>query len=122
MPIPGIPERHRRPITLSGAEHEAEDTEIFRHDVKTKGGTIGITIGANALVAIVTAVLTWFASHGTATVADCPSKAQFDGLSHQVDELHTNLGALVAKVNQDGDRAHNDMELVKLRLEVLGRK
>jgi len=84
-----------------------------------KGGSLGFTIGTNSLVALIVGVLTWYIGHQGNTPPSCASKDDIVALDRRIESLRGDLAALVQKQSQDANMTHNDMEMVKLRLEVL---
>lgn len=84
-----------------------------------KGGSLGFTIGTNSLVAVIVGVLTWYIGHQGSTPPSCASKDDVVALDRRIESLRTDVVALIQKQSQDSEHQRNDMELVKLRLDVL---
>lgn len=121
---PGIPTSKlpRRPQASRPSVEVIEEMPMSDADtVKAfhSRGKIGVTIGANVIVAAITAGLTWLASHHESSPANCASREQLDQLSHQIDQMHQDLGALASHASASEDRTHNDIELLKVRIEAL---
>src|SRR4051812_21698712 len=122
MPVPGIPEKHRRSQPLIELDRELQSDAATVKSFHTKGGGVGITIGANAIVAVVTAGLTWLTTHHEAVPVDCASKSDLREVQQQVSEVKQGLANYVEKSSHDVDREHNDLELLKLKLDVVAQR
>lgn len=84
-----------------------------------KSGSLGFSIGTNSLVALIVGVLTWYLGHQGSTPPTCASKDDVISLDKRIESLRSDVVVLTQKVSQDSERNHNDVELMKLRLDVL---
>jgi hypothetical protein len=109
--------RYRGPAVEVDAEtvSDADTVKTFH----AGSGKIGVTIGANALVALITAGLTYLGTHHDAAPVDCASKADMGDLRKEVADVKQGLANYVEKSSHDTDREHNDLELLKLKLDVV---
>jgi hypothetical protein len=121
MPVPGIPEKHRRSQPLIELDREVQSDADVVKAFHSKG-KVGVTIGANALVAVVTAGLTWLTTHHESVPVDCASKSDLREVQQQVSEVKQGLANYVEKSSHDVDREHNDLELLKLKLDVVAQR
>ena len=117
MPVPGIPDRHLR----SRPDIEVDPPEVGLSDADTvrafhNKGKLSVSIGANALVAVITAGLTWLASHGSGAPVDCASKADMNALDKHVSELGESVRDLQTTINRNADQARNDTAMVATEL------
>jgi len=107
MPVPGIPDRHRKSQPLLDVEHEA-DEDAATVKAFHQHGRIGISIGVPAITAIVTAGLTWLASHHGEAPQDCASKGDLNALDKHVSDLGQSVRELQTTIGHNADQAHND--------------
>jgi uncharacterized membrane protein len=129
-PIPGYPRGNKGSVVPDSdppppaRAKQVTLSEADRNEVKAfhaGNGKIGITIGTNALVAAITAGLTWLTTHQGSTPVDCASKAELASVERKVDALTADVAAVGAKVNAEADRSANKLEIIKMRIEALAR-
>ena len=105
--------------------HVETDAEVLSDAAQVRamhGGKVGFTIGTNALVALVVSVLTWYLSRHEPTPVNCASREDMVSLDKRIESLRSDVVMLTQKVSQDAERNHNDVELMKLRLDVISRQ
>lgn len=81
-------------------------------------GAIGIRIGKGFAVAVLGAAAGAWVTHSQQAPSNCATLADIQKLTARLDQTQDTLGNLVTKVNQDSDRTHNDLELLKLKIDV----
>lgn len=70
------------------------------------------------VVGMLGAILYFVAKHQDAVPQNAATKNDVAAVDAKCESLHTDLAALAAKVNADSERQHNDMELLKLKVDV----
>lgn len=96
---------------------EAQTVATFQPSVRVPWVVVTTLTTAFASV-----IGTYYATRGAPV--DCASRADLNALSQSVGQLRTDVTALTDTVNRNADNSNNhlEIELQKLRTDVLGRK